>query len=378
MYQIERVSDVQSLWADPTAWDSLSGGVPLRETAWLRHWWAAYGAGRQAYVVTARDADGVLCGVLPMYRLDSNRDGRTLCAMGDGITCTDHFSVLARAGDAAAIAAQMGRWLARVSRNPQDGWDLLDLDGIVGGDASAASLDEALRGEGAISHATSRMSTWFHAAEGTWSDYLSRLNKQRRRKVRRRYERLEEIEGLECHRAATLGEVQVGIDTVIALHQRRWTEVGERGSFADCRSRDFLHSAAQDFFSRRQLDLTWLTLHGEPLSGEVRIIGRDRIMYIYCTGVDTRHAKLEPGHLLNIQALLQVYENGLGGVDYLRGDESYKHHLMATPRPLIRLRVVAPALVPRLRHAAWRTGFEFKQFLRRRTGRIPLRTLSLG
>lgn len=377
MYKIERISDVQSLWADPTAWDSLSGGVPMRETAWLGHWWDAFGQAHEAYVVTVRDSGGALCGALPMYRLDSNRDGRTLCAMGDGVTCTDHFTVLARPDDAGTIAAEIGRWLTRVSRDPRDGWDVIDLDGIVGGDGSAAALAEALRSEGAISHATSRMSTWFHPAADDWETYLARLSKQRRRVVRRRRERLEAIEGLQCHTAATRAEVHVGLDAVIELHQRRWTAVGEPGSFADPRSRDFLHAAAQEFFTRRQLDLTWLALHGRPIGGEMRIIGRDRVLYSYCTGIDADHGKIEPGHLLNIQGALQVYENGLRGIDYLRGDEPYKQQMQATPRPLIRLRVVAPALVPRLRHAAWRTGFEFKQFIRRRTGRTPFRTLSL-
>lgn len=378
MYHIERTDHFSSLSAEPRAWDSLSRGVPLRESAWLGNWWKVYGRGQEAYIVTVRDSQGTLCGLLPMYRLETGREGRTLCAMGDGSTCTDYFSLLARQDDSTAICTEVGRWLARVSRDPHDGWDLIDLDGLVGGDGAAAAMIETLHCEGAVSHASSRMSTWLKDTTDDWESHLARLSKTHRRKARRQKELLEGSEDLRCRVAATKEEVRADLEVLMDLHQRRWTMVGEVGSFSTPASRGFLHAAAQDFFDQGQLQLASVAFDGRTICSELRIVGRDRVMYCYSTGMDMEFAKLEPGRLLNIQGLLYAYQHELRGIDCLRGDEVYKKRMLAIPRPLIRLRVVAPSLLPRLRHAAWLTSFELKQFIRRRAGRATDRTLSLA
>lgn len=378
MYHIERSEDLSPLTTPPAAWDRLSRGVPLREAAWLGNWWKVFGKGQEAYVVTVRDSDGALCGALPLYRLETGREGRTLCAMGDGATCTDHFSLLARDRDSEAIAAEVGRWLACVSRDPRDGWDLIDLDGLIGGDQTAAGMIEAMHEEGAVSHASSRMNTWIKDTSDDWESHLSGLSKTHRRKSRRQRELLHRDDDLCCRVAASKDEVREDLNRLIELHQRRWNSVGEVGSFATAESREFLHAAAQDFFDRDQLQLASVQFDGQTICSELRIIGRDRMMYCYSTGMDMQHAKLEPGRLLNVQGLLYAYEQGLRGIDCLRGDEVYKQRMLATPRPLIRVRIVAPSLLPRLRHAAWLTSFELRQFIRRRTGRTVDRTLSLA
>ncbi|WP_164101504.1 GNAT family N-acetyltransferase [Candidatus Laterigemmans baculatus] len=378
MYHIERTDDLSGLMAESAAWDDLSGGVPLRESAWLGNWWAVYGRGLEAYVVTVRDRDAALCGLLPLYRLKTAREGRTLSAMGDGTTCTDHFSLLARERDSQAIAAAVGQWLARASRDARDGWDLIDIDGIVGGDRTAAAMTAALCGEGATSHASSRMSTWIKDTSDDWEAHLARLSKTHRRKTRQHRKRLEAGREFSLRIAASKEEVRTDLNQLMDLHQRRWTSVGEPGSFATLESRQFLHSTAQALFDRGQLQLASIVVDGETAGSELRIIGRDRMMYCYCTGMDPAFADLEPGRLLNIQGLVYAYEQQLRGIDCLRGDEPYKARLLAEPRPLIRLRIVAPSLLPRLRHAAWLTQFELKQFLRRRTGRSVVQTLSLA
>lgn len=378
MYQIERTSDVQSLFADPDGWDQLSRGVPMRESAWLGAWWKVYGQNREAYVVTVRDSEGALAGLLPLYRAKPNHAGRTLSGMGDGTTCTDHVSVLARPEEAETIARAIGAWLARVSRDPRDGWDLMDLDGIVGGDPAAIALLESLRNAGAVSHASSRMNLWMRATSDDWETHLSRLNHTDRRKSRRYRDRLEEGQSPVCRIASTEAEVHLAVDVLIDLHQRRWTATGEAGSYATPESRDFVHAVAQGFFERGQLQLIWIELEGQPISSEFRIIGRDGVLYTYSTGMDREFAKLEPGRMLHIAGLLFAYQQGLCGIDYLRGDEEYKKRMLATPRPIIHLRIVAPSLLPRLRHAVWLTNFEVKQFLRRRAGRTALRILDLS
>ena len=88
--------------------------------------------------------------------------------------------------------------------------------------------------------------------------------------------------------------------------------------------------------------------------------------------------ELEPGRILMVETIKHMYEKSLSGIDYMRGDEPYKKRMAATPRRALNVRIAAPNWWPKLRHAAWWTGFEVKQWIRRRTGRTPAVVVDLG
>jgi hypothetical protein len=56
---------------------------------------------------------------------------------------------------------------------------------------------------------------------------------------------------------------------------------------------------------------------------------------------------------------------GVGGwaVDFLRGDEPYKAHFRALPRPSLALRVVPNRSMSRLRNNLWLAGRSMKHWL---------------
>ena len=380
MYQIDRLSNATPL-LDPTcgSWDPLSGGVPFRQSAWLGAWWEHL-AERKAepYLVAARRPDGRLCGLLPLYR-HHRGDGRTLSSIGDGAACTDHWSVLAgESDDAINIAVAIGQWLVRAARSATDGWDVMDVDGLVAGDSAAAALQQGLRSAGALTLVCSRMNVWYKPTGDSWEQYLMSLGKTHRRQLRRLSTAVATTEGMELHLPSSADQVRDSLDALINLHQRRWNDVGQPGSFASAAMRRFIHDAALRFFHRGQLRLPTLRMEGQVIAAELHIVGQNGVMYCYSTGMDPQFAQLEPGRILNAESLHHAYHHGLAGIDLMRGDEPYKQRMHALPRPVARLRAVAPALLPRLRHAAWRTGFEVKQWIRRRTGRTPLAMIDLS
>lgn len=375
MFTLEITSDVTSLFSDAERWDGLARGIPFRQTAWLAPWWKHFGREAEAYVVTARDADGNLRGLLPLYRNHHRSSGRVLSAMGDGEACSDYTSVLAAEADLPEIARQMGQYLTSIAACPRLGWDLLDLDGVVEGDAGMIALSQGLQAGGSTLHATSRMNVWYKPVDASWEDHLKHYSKTHRRKMRRWSEKIGEAAPFQQRIAESREEVSSMLNSLITLHQDRWNQLGEPGSFASPRFRDFVHEAAQGFLDRGQLFLTTLEHEGQAIAAELNVIGGNRILYSYSSGFDISQADLEPGRVLSAGILQQLYRRSFAGMDYLRGDEEYKKRHATVSRRLIRLRAVAPTLFPRLRHAAWNTGFEVKQWLRRQTGRDPVLVL---
>lgn len=388
MFSIEITSEIDSLLADPCTWNGLARGVPFRETSWIGPWWRHLGNGREPYVIVARDQAGNLRGLLPLYRREPSRkeqhrrglgpSGRTLAIMGDGDACSDYVSVLAHERDASQIAQQMGEHLISVASCPRWGWDLLEFDGIVEGDAAMTALALALKSGGSSLHASSRMSVWFKPTDASWDVHIKQHGKTQRRKMRRWSEQIDEATTYRYRRAETEVQAMEMLTRLIEMHQQRWNEVGETGSFAAPRFCDFIRDATTDFLARGQLYLTALEHQGESIAGELSFIGGNRVMYAYSMGFDRRHADLNPGLILGFATLRHVHNNSLCGIDYLRGDEQYKQRITKESRRLICLRTVAPTLIPRLRHAAWCTGFELKQWARRRSGREPVTVIDFA
>lgn len=372
-YQIEVERQLEPFFAEPRSWDSLAGGVPFRETAWLAPWWRHLSQGRQAHLLVARKPSGQICGLLPLYQ-SSLSGPRTLSMLGDGDACSDHVSVLARPDEAIRVAKAFGHFLGETASDSQNGWDLIDIDGIVEGDQAMSTFAAALKSTGSSLHTVSRMHTWFKPTDESWEEHLKRHGKTQRRRMRRMTEKIGPDGCFDRFVAETESDVDQLLSSLIDMHQHRWHSVGEPGSYADAGFRGFMFDTAKEFLKRGRLYLNLLQHAGRDIGAEINFIGENRILYCYSAGYDLESADLEPGRLVNIDTLQQLYRADLAGIDYMRGDEEYKKRLSTSSRRILRLRAVSPALLPRLRHAAWCTGFEVKQWMRKRTGRLPIET----
>ncbi|MFK8113480.1 MAG: GNAT family N-acetyltransferase [Rubripirellula sp.] len=369
MLRIEFTDQIRSLLDDVQTWDSLASGVPFREAAWLRPWWDTFGHNLEARILTARDQDNRLRGILPLYVSPAPSQSKTLRLIGDGQACSDYASILVADEDANEVADAMGQFLTECVSDQQFGWDQIDLDGVVEGDPAMAQLGRSLKSGGASLHAQSRMSTWFRPHAGSWDEHLAKHGKTQRRKMRRWLKVLEAGTDVEKVVANTEPQVDEILNRLIDLHQRRWNEAGEAGSYADPTFREFVAKAAKSFSSKQRLYLVGLKHAGEFIGAELNFIGGNRVQYSYSAGYDVDASEFEPGRLLNVDVIQQVYQNDLAGIDYMRGDEEYKKRMATESRRVFHTRVVAPTLLPKLRHAAWCTQFEFGQWMRRRTGR---------
>ena len=379
MYRIERTSaTVASLLGEHEHWDALTRGVPFRHSVWLSAWWSVFGERLEPYVLVARDSQNEVRGILPLYRDRAGPRCRRLRMMGDGNTCSDFVSVLARSGeDAARIGRQIGTHLARVAGDRRDGWDLMEIDGVSEGDVGMHALAETLNDGGVALHACSRYHTWFRPCAESWQQYLQSLSRQRRSQTGRFLRRLERSPELALVEPESREAVYQAVDRLIEMHQRRWQQVGEPGSFATAGARQFIHQVADGFFQRDQLYLVTLMRDEQPIGAALHVTGGGRL-YCYSTGNDPDYADLKPGNLITSYVLWHAHQRQAEGVEYLRGDELYKQRLGAEPTRLLTLRAAAGAWLPRIRHAAWSTGFELKQFARRRTGRKPVDRVELN
>ncbi|MGB0597841.1 MAG: GNAT family N-acetyltransferase [Rubripirellula sp.] len=154
------------------------------------------------------------------------------------------------------------------------------------------------------------------------------------------------------------------------MHQRRWESVGESGSYSNRKVRDFIFETAKAFLQQGCLHLNLMRHEGRNLVAELCLIGENRFMYSYSAGYDIEAATLDPGRLANVATLQELYRSDLAVIDFMRDDVTYKSRFSTTSRRILRMRASAPNLISRLRHAAWCTGFEVKQWMREKPAEL--------
>ena len=400
MLTLSITDQIDDLAAIADQWNALDRGIPFRRTDWLLPWWKHLGGDHAPAIVLVHRNDQLIGG-LPLYRRVGTR---TLAAMGDGRVCTDYVGPLAAEGCLEEVGHRIGKYLCSIAADPQLGWNLLDFDGAIEGDAGFEALVLGLRDGGCSTHVSSRMSCWRKPKDATWADHLRHHGKTQRRRMRRWIEKIgDSIEGTvqmvrcdentppENFAAADSGSsvfdprsVDCGpnqslhrlIDDVMNLHQKRWQAEGEPGSFADPAMREFLHDAMGNFHARGLAKVNAACIDGRTIAGEMMMIGGDRVAYGYSAGYDIDESELEPGRVVCVDTLNQMYgvEDRFDAVDFMRGDEEYKTRFTTESRRLFHLRAFAPVAPARWRAMAYRAQFGVKQWLRRRSGRTPVVT----
>jgi CelD/BcsL family acetyltransferase involved in cellulose biosynthesis len=194
----------------------------------------------------------------------------------------------------------------------------------------------------------SGQSCWRIDLPREWEEYVARLSKSHRKQVRRAARKLASKRAV-LHEATTPDGLRYGFDILINLHQRRWESLGEQGCFARPGFAAFHREASERLFHDGRVDLVWLELDGRPLAAEYHVLGSD-VVYAYQSGIDPERLEDEPGRLAVTATIQRSIERGFRSYDFLRGDEPYKAHWRAQPRPMWEIRVVPPRASARLRH----------------------------
>jgi CelD/BcsL family acetyltransferase involved in cellulose biosynthesis len=144
-----------------------------------------------------------------------------------------------------------------------------------------------------------------------------------------------------------------GFDAFHQLHQKRRTSVGDAGCFATAEFGRFLNDAGRSLLGAGRAVMLILDIEGQPAAAEYNLLGTNTV-YFYQAGIDPDFLAHQPGHMLTVARIERVIRRGYRAVDFLRGDEPYKAHWRAQPRPQMNLRIVRRQVAAQLRHQAWK------------------------
>jgi CelD/BcsL family acetyltransferase involved in cellulose biosynthesis len=265
------------------------------------------------------------------------------------------------------VAKALAGWLYPAEVNDAEehtAWDVLRLGSVNEQDATLRPFVAQLANRGLLVYPRSRSSCWRVHLPQSWDDYLAMLSKSHRKQVRRLERKYFVQSRAHLHMAQTPQQVEYGLDVLRRLHQRRRESLGDRGCFASPRFAAFHAQTAPRLLAANQLRLVWLDVDGRTVAAEYQVLG-DGVVYAYQSGLEPDALHHEPGRLITLAMLKLAIAERYHAYDFLRGDEAYKAHWRAVPRPTLEVRLAIDTPVARLRQGMWWAGGLLRSWLRR-------------
>jgi CelD/BcsL family acetyltransferase involved in cellulose biosynthesis len=360
--------------------------VPFRTWDWTNCWWRHYGgrdggrSGLRLAVLGVFEPPDRLVGLAPWCIDRRPSQARVLRWLGSGEVCSDYLSVLCEPSREDPVAEALADFLTDGDARYGSGdlpWDLLAIEGVDAQDVPTTRLIRHLADRGCLVSSLAGMNCWRIELPRTWDEYLAALSKSHRKQLRRAERNVLEQGRAVLHTVQRLDELPRAIETLIDLHQRRRRWLGERGSFASARFAAFHRDVMPRLLASGQLRLHRLDLDGRPVAAEYQLAGGG-VLYAYQGGVDPAVLDEEPGRLIMQATLRRAIEEGCRAMDFLRGDEPYKAHFRAEPRPSLAVRVVPNRALARWRHRLWLAGRSVKHWALAKPRAITPATQSRG
>ncbi len=316
--QWDQLESIRVIWSNLVA--QIPGLSVFLTPEWMFSWWRAYGENKDLCVLLFTDSQAGVVGIAPLYRERQNflgfADLRVLRFIGDGSADSDDLDFIVKPGYAAAVATASLNWM---NRTP---WDVCQFNALSSKSEVIALLEDELQGRGwtrAISH---RPFTRVSLPE-TWALYLKQLSAKERQKTGIRLRRLQSRYKVSFRSCERPDELHAFLETLYALHQKRWEARGEPGSFSMTERRTFYEEMTRALLFRGWLGLWVLEMDNVPVAAQIGMHYRDGF-YSLQEGFDPAYASDSVGYVLRSLVLRECIENGVRFYDFLYGDQESK------------------------------------------------------
>lgn len=344
-------TDRQQLLGLEDDWNRLNTD-PLHSFVWHSSWWNEFGAGKSLRVYSLHDNDQIV-GIAPFF-VDRWLGQNRLRFLGSGNTCTDYAQLIVKAEYRAEFEKQIVDDLVASNQIT-----MIELEGVLA--EQVQSFQDILLDSSFWQYEGQLEPTWVIELPDTWESFKQQAKKSLRRKINKAEKRLNS----DSFQVDVCGsdEFEPAFDTLVELHQDRFTKQGEPGVFSDSRFYGFLHRATRKLVAENRAEIIIGRQDGQPIIAQLYLLGEDGPQ-LYQAGIRTAAMKSEPGHLLFTFAVRRAIEQGHPVFDFLRGNEAYKPYWGARPRQLSKLRLVSSDWYPTTVNRVYQVARGIKNLLK--------------
>jgi len=327
-----------------TEWNTLLK-ESIQDTPFLRYeyqntWWEHKGGGEwqdaKLLLVTARE-NNQLIGIAPLFIATYENEPALL--LNGSIEISDYLDVIVKKDDHAKFISGLLDFLASEltgagEPRPYD-WKKIDWYNLPDDSPTLLALKEEATKRGWTHHEEVYRPTPRIALNGSFDDYLARIEKKQRHEIRRKMRRAAESE-------LNVKFVLVGQDADIEKEINTFFEL----MIQDPNKAEFLHPAMREqmtavlheAYKNNYLWLGFLEIDGVKTAASLNFDYENKL-WGYNSGVSRSHMDLSPGWVLLSHTIQWCCDNRRYEFDFMRGDEDYKYRFGGVNRFVMRVKV---------------------------------------
>jgi CelD/BcsL family acetyltransferase involved in cellulose biosynthesis len=310
-------------------WEELLDRVPGHSLfltwEWLYYWATHHLEDGQLRILLAFDEHECLVGIAPLYLRRTKAQGlisvRELRFLGSEAVCSSYLDFIVQERHKPALL-QASTGICSTRRRGE--WDILTLSDVPAESSTLDLWNELFDEAGKVGEVVRTTCCPVIRLPEISSTYRAGLGRSRRYTLQRKTKCLQGPGRVEYSRATGPAEVDAAFESLVALHQRRWSPRPGGGVFAHERARQFHRDLVRVLSERGRVSLDLLSLDGRPIAGVYGFVYHG-VYYFYLPGfAPDVLPKASPGLLLLYHCIRQAIGDGERMVDLLQGAQPYK------------------------------------------------------
>ena len=322
---------------DSSVWNALVeqsiADTPFSRYEYLSEWWKTLGGGEwksaELVLVSASENDQIM-GIAPLFIAEY--DGHQAVLLIGSIEISDYLDLIVREADLSRFLSGLIDFLA--SSLP-DSWSSFDWYNLPDDSLTLAALKAESEKRGWNYHEEIYRPTPRIALNGSFEEYLARIDKKQRHEIKRKMRRAAESGRVQFTVVDKNADIEPELETFFHL------------MIQDPGKAQFLHEVMRDQMSNSirvahdqgYLWLAFLEVDGVKAAASLNFDYKNKF-WGYNSGVSREHMELSPGWVLMGHVIQWCCENGRSEFDFMRGDEDYKYRFGGVNRFVMRARTI--------------------------------------
>ena len=334
-----------------TEWNALVqqsiADTPFSRYEYLSEWWQTLGGGEWRVdgrppllvLVSARENDQLI-GIAPLFIADY--DGQQALMLVGSIEISDYLDLIVREQDLPRFLSGLFDFLDSIEMQAEKprpdpyGWTAIDWYNIPDSSPTLAALKAESEKRGWAHHEEVYRPTPRIPLNGSFEEYLARIDKKQRHEIRRKMRRAAESD---LNVRFVIIDKNADIDSEINTFFHLMTQDPNKANFLTPLMREQMTVTIRTAFEQGYLWLAFLEVGGAKVAASLNFDYKNKL-WGYNSGVSREHMELSPGWVLLAHTIQWCCENGRYEFDFMRGDEEYKYRFGGVNRYVMRARVI--------------------------------------
>ena len=310
--------------------------TPFSRYEYLSEWWKTLGGGewKSAKLVLASASENEqLIGIAPLFIAEY--DNRQALMLMGSIEISDYLDLIVREADLSRFLSGLIDFLAS---SLADTWSAIDWYNLPDHSPTLTALKANSEGRGWTYQQEIYRPTPRIPLNGSFEEYLSRIDKKQRHEIRRKMRRAAESE---LNVRFVLIDKSADIEKEINDFFELMTQDSNKANFLHPAMREQMTVTIRAAFEHCYLWLAFLEVGGVKVAASLNFDYNNKL-WGYNSGVSREHMELSPGWVLLGHVIQWCCENGRYEFDFMRGDEEYKYRFGGVNRFVMRATAARP------------------------------------